>query len=119
MADYTKRNRKTEPKDTPASEEAKEQRQAGMKAAPRGQGGAGGSNKQPRQGSNRTEGHGPAPKVRRHYAAGSAPSEQGAGKPSPERGSQSDSQQGLAASNRRSGSHETHGERGAHEATEE
>ena len=119
MADRTRRNKKMEPKDTPPSKEAKQQRQAGMKAAPRGGGEVGGSDRQPRQGSQHNEGHGPPPSPRRHYAAGRAPSEQGAGENQAKRGSKSPAQQGLAASSRRSGSHATHGERGAHQAVEE
>lgn len=119
MADHTRRNEQTKPRDTPASKEAREQRQSGMQSAPRGAGETGGSARQPRQGSNRNEGHGPAPQPRRGYEAVSAPSDQGQGDPAPARGTASDSQQGLAASNRSSGSHHTHGERGEHEASHE
>ena len=119
MAEHTRRNKKTEPRDTPPSKEAKQQRQAGMKAAPRGEGEVGGTDRQPRQGSQRNEGHGPPPRTRRSYTAGSAPSDQGTGTNSAKQGSKTSGQQGLAASTRDSGSHATHGQRGAHQAVEE
>lgn len=93
--------------DSPGSEEAKQQAISGVRGAEQEQ--AEGVEKQPRQGSTRAPAsrHEQAPEVRKHFAEGRAPSDQG------ERDHRSaevvkSHQQGAAP---RSGSHSAHGER--------
>lgn len=79
--------------DSPASEEAKEQRRTGMQGAPEGEGEKGGTDRQPPQSSGRG-GRGPAARARKGYDEANAPSRQGDGDPSPHRISGSPGQQG-------------------------
>lgn len=97
---------------SPASEEAKEQRHAGEQSGPRAAQSPGSGQQQPPQGSQRVSNRQP-PEVRRHYAEGEAPSEQGAGG---ERSAEviARQQQGIEPE---SGSHSAHGEHTEQAAT--
>ena len=98
---------------SPASKEASEQSRTGMQGAPGGEGEKGGTDREPPQSSGRS-GRGPAPRARKHYAEGEAPSEQSDGSPSPERISASPGQQGLK---QKSGTTADRQQRGEAEAT--
>lgn len=83
--------------DSPASKEAAEQTKSGMQGAPRGEGEAGGSDRQPEQASGRS-GPGPADYATKSFDEENRPSEQGEGRPSPERVRKSDALQGQSRS---------------------
>lgn len=115
MTDREHRDARDLGSDAPASDEAAEQTRSGSQGATRGEGDAGGTDRQPPQSSGRT-GPGPKARARKHYEEDEAPSEQGDGSPSPERISRSSAQQGQKP---RSGSRAAAQDRGEDEATVE
>lgn len=79
--------------DSPASKEAAEQTKSGMEGAPRGEGEAGGSDRQPPQSSGRS-GPGPEPYATKSFDDENRPSAQGDGDASPENIKERDNVQG-------------------------
>lgn len=79
--------------DSPASKEAAEQTKSGQQGAPRGEGEAGGSDRQPPQSSGRS-GPGPKPSATKSFDDANRPSSQADGDPGPEQTRESDRLQG-------------------------
>lgn len=99
--------------ESPASEEAKEQRRAGQRGGPQ-QAKTPGRGRQPPQTSGRRPArHEQPPKERKRFSPEESPSAQGDGEPSPETLKRRQGQQGIEP---KSGSHSAHGERAEEEA---
>ncbi|HEX8696171.1 MAG TPA: hypothetical protein VF746_27385 [Longimicrobium sp.] len=90
---------------SPASREAKEQGMSGHQGGPRSEQAEGsGESRQAAQGTQRVE-NPHEPEVRKGFAAGQAPSEQGRGSPKPD--TIAEHQQGIGAKSGSTGAHDT------------